>query len=193
VDQALHPRRSPRDGLLTPFAKNDAFTRSGGTFSGVIRRDPASAIHPYSAAVALTLRKLGWITLLVLGAAACGTTSADLRFEAVPESVWPAIKGVEVQSMHSSDGERCCEQQEGSLSLRIDLSGNHPYQAFTQGMRDAGWYVVDCPRPGRYFFARAGFNGWTDPTNTQGADLFVFIERGGPVSDYLPGCREPAR
>ncbi len=123
--------------------------------------------------------------------AGCATDAGtSSRLSAVPQSEWPAIDGVEVTSARSSSGSTCCESQDGSLALRLNLPEQHPYSTLRSGLRAAGWMILKCDfrRPGNFYIARDGLNGWTDTSsdNRHGADLFVMVQRGGPVSDFQP-------
>ena len=128
--------------------------------------------------------------------AGCGSEDAqDIRYQAVPESAWPAIQGIDVVQAQSADGNSCCEAYGGSLTLRLNLPNEHPYAALRAGLRDDGWKLVNCGFPqqdGNLYIVRDGLKGWanTNPDDTGNADLFVKVERGGQASTFDPrGCR----
>jgi hypothetical protein len=135
------------------------------------------------------------VALLAVVAGCGGEDAQDIRYQAVPESAWPAIQGVDVVRAHSADGNSCCEAYEGSLTLRLDLPDQHPYAALRAGLRDDGWKLVNCGFPhqdGNLYVVRDGLWGWanTNRVDTGSADLFVFVERAGPATNFdPPGCR----
>ena len=143
-----------------------------------------------------------WRLLVVASAVAvlaviagCGSEDVqDVRYQAVPESEWPAIQGIDVVQARSADGNSCCEAYEGSLTLRLNLPDQHPYAVLKTGLRDDGWHLVNCgfPQDGNLYVVRDGLRGWanTNPDDIGNADLFVIVQRGGPASSFdQPGCR----
>jgi hypothetical protein len=121
----------------------------------------------------------------------CGADAGvPYRFRAVPASEWPSIPGVEVVDASSTQGHSCCEPQDGSLSVRLNLPAHHPYVTLKEGLRAAGWVILKCDfhRPGHFYFARDGLDGYADTNkrDRSGADLFIYIQRGGDTSHFQP-------